>query len=822
MDVSHDQLEKYKRHVLGAVKASKQPKRLAVFLNRSSAAHGDVSKKVWEDYYAHVKDKKENGLRLDEFMRTEYAGKPVQIIFNQKNATAAAVLDQLLGDPAVGLAFTAAKTPSFTYRDQMDVAMLGAEHMADAFESQAKGAPRETDSRPYVPLAVSLPELGRGSDDLVKQELVKLYHRLQKETAPETIQKLLNERWGVAQGFFANKKGAYVPPTTDPRTVPADLASAAVGEMYALYKKAFYGADGRRITNPDEALAVLKNMSDEDLTTLERYERWMRGALKREIESHGLQVKKLSSDRQVIDEANRRKTTPSRPPPPPPREDDYAELEDEFSEMRLTPVLLAKARSKIMGRFRKTGVKHTSAFLAPTSASLIDYPVSSNPDHVAHIHLLAATSGWGPDVLTSRERDIYDATKNAPLPLAAEPEDYALAALSRAAFKRMNLKVGDTVDKDELFEQAASVVEMNPTADKQAELLYDARAAHFKLAGKPLLDLNGPVWTIMHMRDGAQRGWKSSTPGNIAAAVRGLSFLLNANARSANPEPSHDVLSRVFNTTSYMEPMEELVRHSAERVAMAPAFPLHRAELEQMCLLSGVNYPIDYYYYMPSDDEECGNDVYTSDEDCSGHESDSDVSSEEDEPEDFDVYDTYRKTTPALVAPPAAAAPVPVVQPTPAPAVPVVAPAAPVVAASGAPVALSMTLKLKDTSAPLSLLVPKGLLGESRTDENNTKVVVDLRKLKGCVVFKPGKTTSPAHRWVEDAHVMPASGAALKRFVQNSVVTMRDNSSHRLDSLVTDPAARSDVFAKIRAMREDSAPLVVAIAMPLKETSARG
>lgn len=491
------------------------------------------------------------------------------------------------------------------------------------------------------------------------------------------------------------------------------------------------------------------------------------------------------------------------------------DLKFEYDE----PAVNAALRSRIMklareGAYTGMDISH----IVPKEASLVEYPSANDPSHVFHVHMVAAERGDGPEVLTTRERLLYDQTKHDPLQCSFSDEDYVLAAASTAAFKRLGMSPDEAVDPDELITHSIAVLDAAESAEQRRALMAGSLAAHTSGShGKPVLDITGPVLTVQRVREASQdgSGWDTISVRKVVNAARGLNDILNSKGKA---ESTHEVLERVFNTSDYMPQLKALVDESAKQIAANEKLASFRSEISNLAAHTGIHDPFDADVLMmePSIPESTNIAVLELDMgDLSADlvvpvpadvhsprtetesDSESDMENEWNKAENeassdlfFEVSMDKAKTPYTTLQ--RAAAPVP------------------------APVSVAAPVGTKRPFVPLSMRA-KGLLTiEKPRDAINRTVVINPDEFKGCVVLQPAQVHTPGNTWEKRSHYMRVSATNMAEYKRTGMLTMDDGSLFR-PADVLGATENAEVRSRIIKMGSASDPVMIPIDMALKE-----
>lgn len=840
--VTLDQAQAYKLHVQSAVKANKEPLRLAKFLNKKSGPETDIRRVVWEDYWNHMKEsasKKQEGKMIHEFIRDKYADTDQPLLYRRDDSTAKACLSDLLGNGGVALSFSGAnKKLDTALRDRMTVADEAVRAMNEVFLNEAKGDPKVMQTVPYVPFGVAGMTTTPETQDATRSALIKLFDVLNTKLTPKMLQDALDARWSVKKGWFG-KSNTYVPLAFDPRLLPKECASSQMTSMYKLWRKVAYGTDRMRITDKAEIKKNILNLSDKEKVDLEHYLHWMKRSIRHEISDGKLQVKKqeLLSDKEIIRQL---KPAVESEQPVPVSVSEEGEAEEFLDED--TEAVISMVRGSIQKGLRDAKAKtHDVPHILPKNAVPHEYPSASNPEHVFHVHALIGALGNSPAVLTSRELALYESTKDKPLPIDFNDTDVVLAAASKAAFKRFSLAPEDELDIDELSTHANAIAKMANTPEKKLALIHDARAAHVNIPhGKPILDFSGPVWSVQHAREGTNDGWSSMMPEKLGRVAKGLRFMLDSRDKMPQSESVHGMLSRVFNTSDYQQHLEALVNQCAWEITHNKHFKMTPFELSSLTVGLGVKDPLskpvqpetlkempdtavktitpeqlmaeaDDVPIIGSDVPVVGESGKDEGEDTEGEDHGPDETSSDEEEEEeanepmgedtfFDVHlGMSEKPYQATAAGHTEATP-PRTEET----------------RAQTTVTLANTISSRKF-VPLSQ-VAKNAQANRTPARVDSRLVVDAREYTGCVVLLPKTFSGAGKTWNKADHYMRVTKATLDRYKQSGIITTETKNQHMLKSLVSETELGA-FHTKLLAMKPDSSALIIPINDALSEVS---
>ena len=793
-DVHERDLVSYRDKVINACARGREPPTLAVHLKRKSN-EGDVSKAVWEDYWNHVKLMGPASKVLHEFIQDYKTTNPErQLIWGRPETKACTHGDLLLGDDKTALSFTNAifgfgKSKKEKEADWMLNRVIDAQGnwmMEKLAEAQNNAPYKQSLSKPILPIADDPFPQTEENMEANKQTLLHLRNFI-NDVKLSNIQSVIRTKWGGA------KSAKYTLMQWDPRLLPKEESKKTFLHMANLFNRAFFAKGKKIFSTWEETAKNIRSMNANDLVQLEWYMRWMQRQLNDEFSRGTLKVNKdekmtPSELKKGVDKAYQVELTGKGPPMPP--RDTESKIPFAFAAERLGQI-----RGMLLGDLKNMSLPDTaSSILIHPSFAKQNYPDKSNPEHVTFIHNLVGGTGWGPGMLTPSERAIYDATLDKPLPYHADKELLSLCAYSKAAM-RMDAKLNEALDENELAMHANAIMVENNTPEKYNNLIHQACSAHVSVSNKPLLDIDGPYLTVKNAYEGNKTGWDKTDPNKVAIVLRGISNLLSSNEQSSHKQSKNTLISQIFNMhhTKAQKELREIVKAAASHVrgnGMVETSMTER-DLQHFGSLTGAFVPFAISAYV--------GDGYSSDEGDSESDNDSDGEIRSGLIVGMYYYDEDRETE--TFVEPMAAKETPIKPKSDSIVIPkpVEKPAAPKIMSSQA----MLLQKIKSAKATM-------------TNPANLKVIADLAPYNNHIVFVPEKVTKEGNTWVPDAHVVYASPNNINRIVADGVVKMTNTRECMLANLVG-PEKALELRNQLKTHSWKGTPLKISIPLALQE-----
>lgn len=796
-DVTTVELITYRDKVLDACERKVAPPTLPQHLKRPEK-YGDVSKAIWERYHDHAKEKGRGGtMLLNDFIRSVAETSPdTQLIRFKPDATIKTHGPDLVNNlkPGVGLCFTGAifglgkskaeRESEWGLNRTIDV--QGNAMMAKLGEVQNKVEFKDSMTESILPIANEpFPE----TEDHVeanKQALLHLRNFI-NDVKLSNIQNVIKTKWG-------GKKVKYASLKWDPRLLPKDCAKKEIAYRKALFDKAFYSNKGKRFYDWESTAKNIRSWNANDLVKLEQWLGWEQRQLNDEFNRGTLVVNKrdkltLDQLRDQVDPVYRATKKKSG--------QDAGFDADEFTETKRTMAGISQISfedaSKRLGDIRSAIMKDIAGNCIPEEAEGIlipkdfasqNYPNASNDEHIVHIHRIAGESGWGPNILTTEERKIYDETIANPLPLSHDKDLLSLAAYSKAAV-RMNASLDSDLNEEDMISHANAIMLENSTKDQHNMLIHQACAAHVMSTNKKVLDLNGPLWTVRDTYEGAKEGWDDVSPNKVAHVVRGISEIMDENNSSKKKQGKSKLLARVFGTQSAKVRDEiQAIATAATKYVRSNAnvgISLTETDLQHFATLTGAVIP---FRLVPCDN------IMTAEDAMSSY--------SENTKENLASLPKTQLLLGMHIYPNENES----VLPKDALVVPEVKNVEP---------------EKPKFVHPQTRLLQKIIACQSDTKGGSKKIIADLSRFNNHLVFVPSEAKSEGNTWIPDAHAMYATPENINRLVNQGVVKMTDGTSYQLDKLV-DKSTAQRLQNQMKTHAFGGKPLSVSITTAIKET----
>lgn len=807
MDVNEDQLVSYRASVIEACKAGRPPQALGVFLKRNPNEHGDVSRVVYDDYAKHVKDSMNAMLQPDllhVFMKSYEKSPHKQLVRGKPDTKAETHLNLLLNKPGVAIAFSNA-----FFKSKKDVASMEAEKFKRAQEvilagesmteegaiRQAEALPVQTLTAQQTPLDV--PVNKNSTRPFNKQARLKLRNFI-KAFKVDTVRNAIRRKPGWT---------GYVHMNWDPRMLPKTCARDTLENMHEIFRKVFYGSAEHRVKGIDDVKDKLEVLTPWELTQLDWYLSWIEAQSDFEVKKSIITVK--NSDilpNNILLQKIDQQYVP----------DSAGAVASEFQESSAikpsqAPIAheevakrLGQIRGVLLDQIKSKTVEpcpESEPILVPAHFDMEVYPDPKDQEHVVHIHRLAGGSGWGPAILTSAERKVYEDTINRPLVTEPSAGLVALAAFSAAVHANPGVH-----DKEQLIAAGEKILDAADTPAKVAELVHSAHVMHLPETGKVLLDMNGPYWTVRNLMDGSDNQPAKTSPGKMTQIVRGVIRLLDSDSKKEN-------MQKLFGVSNPTDKICELAGAAMRQIADSKlvAHPLSREEVASMCEKAGVHLgvvlddgesdiagwpisellpevePIKPKYgrrelvnYDSSDDE--GPETDDEAEETTASES-------ENNENDETVYDfvdvsgeKYKKPDAQALA--ALEQAKEAIKP----------------AAAAKPAVAEPTVLERKVDVLAKIMTRGDALASQKMNERrqnmNRIVVADTSKYKDAIVFLPRNVKTAGNKWVEKDHVMRATQENLWRVRTDKKVTMMSGKTYNLADII-DSSSSNDVNFKL-------------------------